>query len=194
MHPNPAIRFVAMALAAFVLASAWPARADFEQGVEAIKRRQFTEAMGHLLPEAKAGNAVAQLYVANMYRRGWGVTRDYAEAARWYHRAAEQGEVSGMYNYAVHLREGLGVERDQVKATEWFLKGAERGHPASMLNLGLRYFEGRGVERDPVRGYAWVQKAAGNGSVPAIRRRRDLEQELSPDEIRRGRALARELP
>jgi TPR repeat protein len=186
--PHAALAAIVAALLA--IACLAPVRADFEQGLQAAKRRDFAQAYAHLLPAAQAGHAQAQLYVANMYRRGYGVERSYAQAARWYRAAAEQGEPSGMYNYAVHLREGLGVARDEDAATAWFEKGARAGHSASMLNLGLRYFNGLGAPLDKVLGYAWVHKAAGKGSVPAIHRRRGLVEELSAEEIKRGRALA----
>ena len=46
--------------------------ASFEDGVKAAKLRQYQEAFELLLPEAQAGNATAQLYIANMCRRGYG--------------------------------------------------------------------------------------------------------------------------
>jgi TPR repeat protein len=167
--------------------------ASFEDGVKAAKLRQYDEAFELLLPEAQAGNAAAQLYIANMYRRGYGVKRELPAAALWYHRAAEQGEPSGMYNYGVHLRDGVGVETDHAAATQWFEKAARKGHPGAMLNLGLRLFSGKGIERNRLLGYAWVHKAAGKGSVPAIRRRRSLEGDLDTDQIRRARKMARDL-
>jgi len=35
--------------------------------------------------------AVAQINLGRMYQNGWGVTKDNKEAAKWYHKAAEQG-------------------------------------------------------------------------------------------------------
>lgn len=62
--------------------------ASFEDGVKAAKLRQYDKAFELLLPAAQAGNATAQLYIANMYRRGYGAKRDLSAAALWYHRAA----------------------------------------------------------------------------------------------------------
>ena len=169
------------------------AQADFEAGLRAVKLRLYEEAFENLLPEAQAGNSTAQLYVANMYRRGYGIPRDLAMAVQWYQRAAQQNEPSGMYNLGVHLRDGIGISADQEAATQWFERAAQRGHTAAMLNLGLRIFAGKGRARDPIAGYAWVQKAAGKGSVPAIRRRHALEKDLSAEQIKRGREMARDL-
>ena len=192
-HAPHAARVLAAALAAAVLLAA-PARADFDTAESLMEQRRYDEAFAELLPVAVAGNATAQLYLANMYRRGYGVKRSYKEAARWYRAAAEQGEPSAMYNYAVHLRDGVGVKRDSAEASDWFQRGAEAGHPPSMLNLGLRYFNGRGLERDEVLGYAWVYKAAGKANVQAIRRRNALEQQMGDDAIAAGRRRALDLP
>jgi TPR repeat protein len=181
-------------LAALLCAGTGAVHADFATGMRAVELRLYDEAFLHFLPAAREGNSTAQLYVANMYRRGYGVKRDMTLAARWYRRAAEQNEPSGMYNYGVHLRDGAGVTPDQKAATQWFEKAAQRGHTAAMFNLGLRISHGKGAGRDPVLGYAWVQKAAGKGSIPAIRRRPSLENNLSEEQIRRGREMARNLP
>ena len=39
----------------------------------------------------RAGNAVAQARLGWMYEKGEGVPQDYAQAAAWYLKAAEQG-------------------------------------------------------------------------------------------------------
>jgi TPR repeat protein len=167
--------------------------ADFDAGVKAAKLRLYDEAFENLLPEAQAGNSTAQLYVANMYRRGYGIPRDMAMAMQWYQRAADQDEPSGMYNLGVHLRDGIGVSADQEAATQWFERAARKGHTSAMLNFGLRLFKGKGIARDRVRGYAWVQKAAGKGNIPAIRQRRSLEKDLGAEQAQRGRRMARNL-
>ena len=173
--------------------SASATHADFDAGVKAAKLRLYDEAFENLLPEAQAGNSTAQLYVANMYRRGYGTSRDMAKAVQWYQRAADQNEPSAMYNLGVHLRDGIGVSADQEAATQWFEKAARKGHTAAMLNLGLRLFKGKGIARDRVTGYAWVQKAAGKANIPAIRQRRSLEKDLDTEQVQRGRKMAQNL-
>lgn len=179
-----------MAIAMALCFATSTASADFSSGEQAVKRYQYDEAFTLLFPEAKAGHATAQLYIANMFRRGYGTKRDLALAALWYRRAAERGLPSGMYNYAVHLRDGAGVDINPAAASRWFKLAAQHGHTAAMLNLGLRMFHGRGIQLDPVMGYAWVHKAAGKGSIPAIRRRRALEKQLSVDQVGHAQKLA----
>jgi TPR repeat protein len=43
---------------------------------------------------ADANDHVAQFSLGVMYEEGWGVTKDHAEAVRWYRKAANQGNVA----------------------------------------------------------------------------------------------------
>ncbi len=48
-----------------------------------------------LLLAAERGDAEAQFELGLMYDEGYGVSRDNQEAAKWYSKAAEQGDDSG---------------------------------------------------------------------------------------------------
>ena len=69
----------------------WPglALADFQAGVDAYERGDYSTALKEWLPLAEAGNGEAQSFLGEMYRKGEGVTQDYQKAANWYRRAAD---------------------------------------------------------------------------------------------------------
>ena len=54
-----------------------------------------------------------------MYTNGEGVTKDDAEAVRWYRRAAKQGYAAAQYNLGVKYAQGRGVVKDSVLAYMW---------------------------------------------------------------------------
>jgi len=56
------------------------------------------------------------------------VKRDHAEAARWYRKAAEQGDAGAQYNLGVMYKNGQGVKQDHAEAVRWLRKAAEQGH------------------------------------------------------------------
>ncbi|MGH7316325.1 MAG: tetratricopeptide repeat protein, partial [Candidatus Rokuibacteriota bacterium] len=64
--------------------------------------------------------APAQYQLGLRYANGDGVERDYAEAVKWYRRAAEQGVAFAQFNLGVRYANGQGVERDPVQAYHWF--------------------------------------------------------------------------
>ena len=47
---------------------------------------------------AEQGFAAAQSNLGDMFNKGWGVPQDDAEAAKWYRRAAVQGDADAQYS------------------------------------------------------------------------------------------------
>ena len=64
-----------------------------------------------------------------MYENGRGVPQDYAEAVRWYRRAAEQGDADAQFNLGVMYGKGQGVPQDYVATLMWFNLAASRLAP-----------------------------------------------------------------
>jgi hypothetical protein len=76
---------------------------------------------------AKQGDAEAQNTLGYMYYNGEGVKQDYAQAGRWYTKAAEQGNAYAQYNLGAMYYKGRGVEQDSAEAVRWWTKAAEQG-------------------------------------------------------------------
>ena len=70
----------------------------------------------------------AELYArSEMYCYGRGERQDYAEAVRWYLKAAEHGSTDAEYSLGHMYSCGQGVQRDNEKAIEWFRRAAAHG-------------------------------------------------------------------
>jgi TPR repeat protein len=54
------------------------------------------------------------------------VPRNAVEAARWYRKAAEQGNANGQRHLATLYEKGVGVPRDAVLAMMWAILAAEQ--------------------------------------------------------------------
>jgi len=82
--------------------------------------------------QADQGNAQAQNSIGDCYANGWGVTKDPAEAMRWYRKAADQRYEDAQFNIGSMYEYGEGVKEDPVQAYMWFsLSGADKtgGNP-----------------------------------------------------------------
>jgi TPR repeat protein len=88
------------------------------------------------------------------------VQQNYAEAARWYRKAAEQGVARSQFNLGLIYDNGRGVPQDYAEAARWYLKAAKQGEAGAQFNLGLMYEYGHGVARNHVQAYRWVSLAA----------------------------------
>jgi len=113
-----------------------------------------------LLAKATAGDAAAQVQVADAYAAGTGAKPDYKQAAAWYRKAADQGKAAAQIHLADLYRDGRGVARDMAQASDWYRKAAELGDAGAQGTLGLLYSVGMGVARDDVEAYYWLSLAA----------------------------------
>ncbi len=55
-----------------------------------------------------------------MYEDGRRIPQDFAEAAKWYRRAAEQGDAGAKHALGSAYSMGKGVARDYVLAHMWY--------------------------------------------------------------------------
>jgi hypothetical protein len=117
---------------------------------------------------ADQGDASAQYRVGRMYDEGIAVTRDSAEAVRWYRKAAEQGMPIAQYALAQAYNYGTGVPKDDAQAVKWYRMVAERGNSRlatiAQWALGWKYEAGPGVPRSYVEAYKWYNIAAGSSA------------------------------
>ena len=95
----------------------------------------------NLLLAAEGGDPRAQYLMGQMYRNGYGVAKDEAEAVKWFRKAADQDDARAQYNLGVRYYFGKGVAKDKEKARLWLTKAAKNGDETAkkaLLELGLK--------------------------------------------------------
>jgi len=157
--------FVVVGLACSLIALV--AAGSFTDRVAAAGKHEYRVAPGSRLPLAEQRRAAVQHKIGLMYARGYGVERDYAEAARWYRRAAEQGYAPSQSNLGLMYDYGYGVKKDYVEAARWYRKAAEQGDARAQFNLGFLYRNGHGVDKDQAEAVRWYRKAAEQDNARA---------------------------
>ena len=80
--------------------------------------------------KAEAGDVDAQYAVGGMYGKGAGVSKDDAEAVKWYRKVAEQNDVRGQSMLGVMYTNARGVTRDYDEAMKWFRRAADFPRPS----------------------------------------------------------------
>ncbi|WP_349368407.1 tetratricopeptide repeat protein [Salinarimonas sp.] len=166
-HPRAAYN-----LALLLLAS--EDEADLARAADLM--RQAAEAD---LPAAQHGYGV-------LLAEGRGVEEDRIAATAWFSRAARNGDVSGMVEFAIALFNGEGIAPNPEEAARWFREAAFRGNAIAQNRLARLHAEGRGVPQDPIEAASWHLMAASQGLTDAwLDERLDA---LTPEE--RGQAMA----
>ncbi len=182
-----------IALAAVVLVTlVGPARAGFDEGAVAYGLGDYATAIKEFRPLAEQGHAEAQFNLGLMYEIGVGVPQDFAEAAKWYRKAAEQGIAEAQSILGVMYHAGDGVPQDHAEALKWHRMAAEQGYVRAQLETGLMYRHGQGVPQDSIQAHMWFDLAAAQGNVLGRKYRDKLAKDMTPADISKAQALARE--
>ena len=120
--------------------------------------------------DADAGDPAAQFKMGVSYEYGEGVSQDYAQAAAWYRKAADQehsrseAPVLAQFALGVLYERGQGVPQNFAQAAAWYRKAANRGHRGAQAALSVLCIAGQGVPQDLVEAHMWLNIAASRSS------------------------------
>jgi TPR repeat protein len=92
---------------------------------------------------AETGDAAAQFRLGSMYHHGKGVPQDDAEAVKWYHKAAVQGNTDAQNNLDQMKAEGIKVDKTESKPTAQKL-------PNQGQSMTQWWYADKGINKGPV--------------------------------------------
>src|SRR3990170_1139826 len=131
-----------------------------------------------------------ELFLGQIYlegTKGTGISQDYAEAAKWLRKAAEQDNAKAQSSLGELYAKGNGVPQDYTEAAKWYRKAAEQGNPDAEIKLALAYEEGRGVPQDYVQALMWANVATaaskGDGQETDAKIRDSIAAKRTPKQI-----------
>ena len=120
-------------------------------------------------PNADFGDAEVQFSMGLKFANGEAATRDYAQAAEWYHKAADQSHSLAQFNLGMMYAQGQGVTRDAAQSVRWFGRAAQLGDAGAQFNLGESCHRAslQGERKDApesrIEAYKWYRLAAAQG-------------------------------
>src|SRR5258708_16919412 len=83
-----------------------------------------------LRERAAAGDAEAQFSLGKNYEAGRsGLRKNYAEAASWYRKSAEQGNAYAQASLGILYHSGKGLPHDDVQSEMWLIIAADHVLP-----------------------------------------------------------------
>ena len=114
------------------------------------------------------GDAEAQFSLGVKFARD-GAAQDYAQAAHWYLKAADQSHSLAQFNLAIMYAVGQGVARDEAASRGWMQKAADRGDAGAQYQIGMKHhrdsLEGlpEAAPESRIQAYKWLQLSAAQG-------------------------------
>ena len=122
-----------------------------------------------LPPLAQEGAADAQVSLGYMYQTGQSFEQSYVQAARWYRRAADQGNTLAQFALGELYARGLGLDQDYYAAAYWFGQAALGGNVSAQFQLAHMYENGLGMPRDYSAAAHWYGRASqGSRALGAL--------------------------
>ena len=116
-----------------------------------------------------------------MYANGEGVAQDYAEALKWYLKAADGGNVDAQSN----------LEALYATAMKKWETLSEEGNAKAHYNLGKAYAEGAGVIQDTATGHMWFTIAALKRYAGAAEGRDNVAKQLTAEQLEKANDRAK---
>lgn len=149
---------------------------DLKAARKAYNNANYSKALKLFRRASDDGNAVADWYLANMFRIGQGVPQDPAIAYSYYGRVSETFDpdepdqtrlrisVDSQLHLADYQRVGIpaaGLQPNAAQAARAYLRIASTyGHPGAHFALGVMNITGEGVTKNPAQGLKWLTAAA----------------------------------
>jgi uncharacterized protein len=160
---------------------------DMYQKGDELPRRS-SEAINWYRKAAENGDGRVQIKLANLLLQNQGASPDFVEAHRLCEKAASLRYSPGAYCMGQIYDHGWGVGRDLQQAAKWYGDAASMGLAIAALRVGEMYWKGEGLKQDKISAYEFVYIAS---SIPEAKQELEmLEKELTPKEVKTGKAKA----
>lgn len=124
---------------------------------------QNSSGTGQTQSDADGEGEIEALALGNRYFN----EKNYAEAVKYYRKAAELGNAYAQTTLGWMYDQAKGVRRNYAEAAKWYRKAAEQGNNVAQNNLGTLYYNGQGVKRNYSEALKWFRKAADHGIAAA---------------------------
>ena len=128
---------------ACVLLATWVAASAAVQGAPRARWSTETVAQCDPGPTAKLGESADNSSPEALYKQGAAyyfgesVDKNFAKAAEYYRKAAEQGYAQAQCELGVMYEKGEGVPQSYAEALGWYRTAADKGYPQAQVNLGI---------------------------------------------------------
>ncbi len=144
---------------------------DLEEGITALKNKDYDLARRKFEPLAADGHAEANYYLGGMCWEGQGLLKkDFKEAAKYYERAAEKGHAMAQYTMSRMYYTPRGVLQNHVIAHMWANISIANGYALGnkLINLIEESMTNEQIAEAQKMAQDWLDKHSKPEPAPTI--------------------------
>ena len=130
---TPISRLIAVSVFAVLVAASSPVALSQAAQGSSDERKDFLS----VLASAEKGDATSQWLVGLSYQFATGVPKSYAEAVKWYRKAANQGNERAQFHLGLLYADGEGVPKNDAEAYFWWNLAAAQGEADAKTNRDI---------------------------------------------------------
>ena len=121
---------------------------------------------------ADQGDCYAQVNVAYMLKKGWGVTKNTRQAREWYNKAVENAKKKGHHLLSIdeYYKSGVGVftyHGGYISSKDWYTHIKQDGDSETVLCFSFLYDRKHDIEPEYEDLFLWCRKLAEDGNILA---------------------------
>lgn len=126
--------------------------------------------------DKKRSNIWAVTLLAQKYKTGEGVRRNYSKAIILYQCSIHLGDQNAIVSLGSMFAKGQGVKQSHEKAFKLWKMAADQNHPVGQTNVGYCYSMGLGCMQSLPKARIWWEKAALQGHQLATKNLKKLSE------------------
>ena len=115
-----------------------------------------------------------------------------AKALRIFQPLAAQGHAKAQFMLGTMYQFGHGVIEDHKAALDWFHLSAIQGNNGGQHGLGVMYMQGIAILANNIKSHMWFNIGSANGHSQSAHWRDKVEKKMTPTDISKAQAMARE--
>eukprot|EP01097_Dermamoeba_algensis_P011732 TRINITY_DN9214_c0_g1_i1.p1 TRINITY_DN9214_c0_g1~~TRINITY_DN9214_c0_g1_i1.p1 ORF type:complete len:326 (-),score=69.45 TRINITY_DN9214_c0_g1_i1:65-1042(-) len=131
----------------------------FLQAQAYFEKREFELGARFMKEAASLGHRNAKFRYANLLRKGIGVTKNPAEAARIYFELSKEKDILASYTFGVMAYKGEGMKQNYKLAIQVFNFCLKNGMAAPLVDLGVMNKNGEGFPKNKEKALEFFQAA-----------------------------------
>jgi hypothetical protein len=128
-----------------------------------------------------------------MYQMGRGTEPNPVEAAKWFQKATEQGNLEAMVHLGYLYEHGQWIDQEKFKAQDLYLATVQKADAGSLFSIAAGWHNDSSQPNDLAMAYLWYRLAAHKGNKQGNDSCAYIAKDMTKAQISKAEEISRQL-